>query len=85
MLWFIEDKFIVQGDCGGKSVTHLVGTDGTCVNCGFVNPPSLQWDHIDGPMLTLANGKVRWLTWWERIMYRFGRRSAEDIARRSAA
>lgn len=83
MLYFLDRKLMVPGDCGGKSM-HRVGKDGTCVDCGFVNPPSVEWDHPVGPMVTLGNGEVRWLTPWERLMYRLGFRSAEDFANRAS-
>lgn len=80
---YIDRKFIVPGNCGGKSPTHRIGEDGACLDCEYVNSPSIQWDHIDGPMLTLANGKIRWLSLWERFLFRIGLRSVDDLAGRS--
>lgn len=34
--------------------------------------PHIQWNHIDGPMLSMRTGEVHWLTLWERIQLRFG-------------
>jgi len=45
-------------------------------------PVSVQWNHVDGPMMSLGNGQVKWLTWRERLMHWIGAWSLEDIARR---
>jgi hypothetical protein len=64
-------------------VLHLIdGDTGTCRDCGFVNPPCVQWNHIDGPMMVRGNHTLKWLTWRERFMHWIGRWSLEDIARR---
>lgn len=34
--------------------------------------PYIQWKHPDGPMLVCRNGVLHWLTYWERICYKFG-------------
>lgn len=34
--------------------------------------PRINWNHVDGPMLTLRCGTVHWLTLWERVQMRFG-------------
>ena len=44
--------------------------------------PSIQWRHIDGPVLCFRDGQLHWLTWWERIQFLFGFTSAEKIERK---
>lgn len=34
--------------------------------------PSINWKHIDGPLLYTSQGRLHWLTWWERIQMHFG-------------
>lgn len=34
--------------------------------------PHINWGHIDGPLLYTSNGKLHWLTWWERLRYALG-------------
>jgi len=29
--------------------------------------PSIQWNHIDGPLLHMRSGEIHWLTIWERL------------------
>jgi hypothetical protein len=43
---------------------------------------TVQWNHIDGPMMRLPDGQLRWMTLRERFMHWIGRWSLEDIARR---
>jgi hypothetical protein len=44
--------------------------------------PSIQPNHIDGPVLTFRDGQMHWLTIWERLMFRFGLTDAERIERK---
>ncbi len=46
------------------------------------NRPSINPNHIDGPMLTFRDGQMHWLTPWERVLYRFGRIDAESLERK---
>jgi hypothetical protein len=32
----------------------------------FIEPPHVQWTHIDGPLMSWA-GHLHWLTWRERL------------------
>lgn len=41
--------------------------------------PSIKRNHIDGPLLTMRNGRLHWLTWRERIALRFGWTDAERL------
>lgn len=34
--------------------------------------PHINWKHIDGPLLICSNGKLHWLTIWERLRFLFG-------------
>jgi hypothetical protein len=34
--------------------------------------PHVQWNHIDGPLLTCRDGTPHWLTLWERLGLRAG-------------
>ncbi|VIO73872.1 hypothetical protein [Bradyrhizobium ivorense] len=34
--------------------------------------PSINWKHIDGPLLYASTGRLHWLTIWERIQMFFG-------------
>jgi hypothetical protein len=44
--------------------------------------PSIRSHHVDGPLLVFRDGQVHWLTWWERLMLRFGATDADAIERR---
>lgn len=35
-------------------------------------PATINWKHIDGPLMHLSNGQLHWLTYWERIQLLFG-------------
>lgn len=37
------------------------------------NMPDINFNHIDGPLLTMRNGELHWLTLWERIQCALGR------------
>lgn len=41
--------------------------------------PSVQWNHIDGPLLHWA-GHMHWMTWRERFSIFFGLRTIDQIA-----
>lgn len=44
--------------------------------------PSIQPNHIDGPLAHFRNGELHWLTIWERILFAFGLVNAEAIERK---
>lgn len=44
--------------------------DGVGVPAGL--EPSINWKHIDGPLLYTSDCRLHWLTLWERIQMRFG-------------
>ena len=41
--------------------------------------PHVQWNHIDGPLLTCADGTPHWLTLWERLALRAGITTLEAL------
>ncbi len=41
--------------------------------------PHIQWNHVDGPVLTRSDGSMHWLTWWERFCLFFGFISVGDL------
>jgi hypothetical protein len=41
--------------------------------------PSVQWNHIDGPLMFWA-GLMHWLTWRERFSIWIGRRTVDEVA-----
>lgn len=48
--------FVVRFDKnGGYSITHCH------------RAPSVQWNHIDGPLLIRTDGTLHWLSWLERF------------------
>lgn len=44
--------------------------------------PSLNRKHVDGPLLTMRNGELHWLTFRERISLRFGKTDAIALERK---
>ncbi len=56
-------------------------SDGPLVGVGFptYSRPSIQPNHIDGPLLVLRDGQLHWLTLWERIQFALGWTDAEKI------
>ena len=42
-------------------------------------PAYINHRHVDGPMLSMCDGRVHWLTWWERLMVALGREDAESL------
>ena len=43
--------------------------------------PSINWKHIDGPLLYYRDGQLHWLTLWERFLCWIGKATAESIER----
>ncbi|MGY4222711.1 hypothetical protein ACVMIH_000072 [Bradyrhizobium sp. USDA 4503] len=41
--------------------------------------PSINWKHVDGPLLYCSDGQLHWLTWSERIRLFFGLADIHDI------
>lgn len=46
---------------------YIEVADGVSVEFNPDDVPSIQWNHIDGPLLHLRSGELHWLTWWERV------------------
>jgi hypothetical protein len=44
--------------------------------------PSIQANHIDGPLLSARNGQLHWLTLWERFLFALGLTDAERLERK---
>lgn len=44
--------------------------------------PSINWKHIDGPLLCCRDGQLHWLTLWERLCCWLGWENAESIERK---
>jgi hypothetical protein len=40
---------------------------------------SMNWKHIDGPLMYHSNGQLHWLTWRERLALWFGFATEEAI------
>lgn len=40
---------------------------GVAVEFNPDDAPSIQWNHIDGPLLHMRSGEIHWLTLWERL------------------
>jgi hypothetical protein len=43
--------------------------------------PTINSNHIDGPLLTFRDGQMHWLTLWERLLLRLGLTNAEILER----
>lgn len=41
--------------------------------------PSINWKHVDGPLLTCSDGSLHWVTTWERLLLRGGHLSIEIL------
>lgn len=41
--------------------------------------PSIQSNHIDGPLLHFSDGQLHWLTLWERVQFALGLTDAEKL------
>lgn len=48
-------------------------------NSGHVTKPRIERHHIDGPMLVLGDGRIYWLTLWERFLLRLGKTNAAKL------
>lgn len=46
------------------------------LSSSLVSKPRIKRDHIDGPMLVMGDGRIHWLTLWERVLLRLGRINA---------
>lgn len=44
--------------------------------------PHIKANHIDGPLLCMRSGELRWLTAWERVLLWFGKVDAEILERK---
>lgn len=44
--------------------------------------PTVNWKHIDGPLMQRRDGTIKWLSLRERFMHWIGVWSLEDIERR---
>lgn len=42
-------------------------------------PATINWKHIDGPLMHLTNGQLHWLTYLERIQLFFGWTDIHEI------
>lgn len=41
--------------------------------------PTINWHHVDGPLLYCADGQLHWLTWRERFRLYWGLADIHDI------
>lgn len=60
----------------------FVHKDGSFTYCGLLGKPqrpSVQWNHVDGPMLRCCDGSIHWLTWKERFLIWIGRITVESL------
>lgn len=46
---------------------------------GTPQRPSVQWNHVDGPMLRCCDGSIHWLTLKERFLIWIGRITVESL------
>lgn len=44
--------------------------------------PHIKWDHIDGPLLYCADGQIHWLTLLERLYFKMGLITLEELDRK---
>ena len=44
--------------------------------------PHIQVNHIDGPMLTMRDGRIHWLSLWERLLLVLRRTDAYKLERK---
>lgn len=49
------------------------------VTFSSANVPHIQWNHVDGPLLTCRTGALHWLTLWERIKMKYGWTTIEEL------
>jgi hypothetical protein len=73
-------KQVLGGNSGSrKPDPSFTGSGPSGFDSGRIR---VNWKHIDGPLMTLPDGQLKWLSWRERFMHWIGRWSLEDIARR---
>lgn len=48
-----------------------------------ITEPTVQWNHVDGPMMRRRDGTLYWLRWRDRFMHWVGKWSLREIERRS--
>lgn len=41
--------------------------------------PTVNWKHIDGPLLIMTDNTLHWLTLWERFQLYFGYITLEEL------
>ncbi len=41
--------------------------------------PHIKWDHIDGPLLYCTDGTIHWLTLLERLYFKMGWVTLEEL------
>ncbi len=41
--------------------------------------PSINFKHVDGPVLCCRDGSIHWLTYWERFMLWLGKINVHDL------
>lgn len=46
---------------------YIEVSHGVAVEFNPDSVPSIQWNHIDGPLLHMRSGEIHWLTIWERL------------------
>jgi len=44
--------------------------------------PHINANHIDGPMLVLRDGRVKWLSWGDRLLLWIKKTDAEKLERK---
>lgn len=54
-------------------------TVSTIITQRYPAGPTIQLDHVDGPLLTCSDGTLHWLTLLERLMLRIGATSVERL------
>jgi hypothetical protein len=55
------------------------GPNGSYVGWEGGHGPSINWKHIDGPMLIFSDGQMHWLTLGERLRLACGRTDAAKL------
>lgn len=76
MLFASEDAprrpgYIYEGAPGGGLIGYL-----------DTSKPTINVNHIDGPVLWMRNGELHWLTLWERLLLWIGKTDAEKLERK---
>lgn len=56
--------------------------DGSGIGWPAGGKPSIQPNHIDGPLLHFSDGQLHWLTLWERLLFALGRTDADKLERK---